>query len=218
MFLFVILGRVIADDYVHIFAQEWPGSVCRAEKCSQEYMLNYDGLRWNIHGLWPNLVKPTYCQQIQECRQEEFNPELISAKTQKEIDVAWVGLYSDTYTFRKHEWEKHGTCYVGAFDQDTYFDIVYQLSDYYNFYTILAEAGILPDEERYLTDAILKQAFARFPKAEIHYSCEKVNDKFLLGQLKLCFDDDLELRSCKCQTPTANPLVSCGNVFYYPPL
>ena len=64
MFLFVILSRVLADDYVHIFAQEWPGSVCRAEKCSKEYMLNYDGLRWNIHGLWPNLVKPTYCQQI----------------------------------------------------------------------------------------------------------------------------------------------------------
>ncbi len=28
------------------------------------------------------------------------------------INQFWVGLYSDTDTFRKHEWEKHGTCYT----------------------------------------------------------------------------------------------------------
>lgn len=77
-------------------------------------MGNFDAKRWNIHGLWPNTVLPTSCGMISTCTTEKYDKTKLSPETTKAVDLAWNGLYNSSDSFRKHEWEKHGTCYPGS--------------------------------------------------------------------------------------------------------
>lgn len=63
--IFVLLALVgictATDSYMHVLAQEWPGSVCKFENCQAKYMGKFDNRRWNLHGLWPDTVLETTC-------------------------------------------------------------------------------------------------------------------------------------------------------------
>lgn len=68
IFTIVIFCKATSDieneentTYMYVFAQEWPGTVCKFETCTKAYMGNYDNARWNTHGLWPNTVLSTSC-------------------------------------------------------------------------------------------------------------------------------------------------------------
>ena len=37
----------------YVYEREWPGSVCLINKCTSQFLANYDGSDFNTHGLWP---------------------------------------------------------------------------------------------------------------------------------------------------------------------
>lgn len=65
-------------------------------------MGNYDNVRWNTHGLWPNTMLQTSCGYIFTCTDEEYDESKLTVATKTLIDVTWNGMYSDTFTFRKY--------------------------------------------------------------------------------------------------------------------
>lgn len=52
MFAIVFLLALAAakDSYKYTLAVEWPGSICRKNTCKSEYVLDYDGSHFSIHG------------------------------------------------------------------------------------------------------------------------------------------------------------------------
>lgn len=98
----LIATSYAADSYRHVFAQEWPGSVCKFQSCQRKYMGRFDARRWNIHGLWPDTIVDGSCGQISTCTGEKFNPNLLSADTNALVNLTWNGMYNDTDDFRKY--------------------------------------------------------------------------------------------------------------------
>lgn len=106
----LLLGVAVAEDrFMYVFAQEWPGTVCRYERCQASAMGAFDGRRWNVHGFWPNTVNQTFCGQLANCRSEAFDPAQLSPDTAATLDLVWNGLYSDTNTFRGYNCCEVGT-------------------------------------------------------------------------------------------------------------
>lgn len=93
------------------FEREWPGTVCKTNKCTPQYMGNFDSKNFNLHGLWPSGLESNVCSYPQDCDNTHFSFSNISSSTQNYMNTYWVGLYSNTQTFLDHEWTKHGTCY-----------------------------------------------------------------------------------------------------------
>ncbi|KAM3139682.1 hypothetical protein pb186bvf_008140 [Paramecium bursaria] len=198
---------------------EWPGSVCKFEKCQAAYMGNFDNRRWNVHGLWPNTVLATSCGQISNCRAETYDQSKLNSATLNLVNLTWNGLYSDTVAFRKHEWEKHGTCYPGSITQNSYFSLVGNLNNQYNYWQILANAGIYPDNGRVLKATDLNNAFSSvLGGASFTYQCAKdsASGLFYLAELRICFNQSLQIRTCDCKNGGTSAFVTCGASFYYP--
>ncbi|CAD8056045.1 unnamed protein product [Paramecium sonneborni] len=205
--------------YMYVFAQEWPGSICKFQKCTKTYMGNYDNARWNTHGLWPNTMLQTTCGMIFNCKDEEYDENKLTVATKTLIDVTWNGMYSDTFTFRKHEWEKHGTCHPDNLSQNGYMSRVGNLNNQYNYYKILASAGIYPDDDRQLTDSEVRAAFTKVLgiSTAMTYTCQKdsATGKFYIAELRTCFTQAMKPRTCDCTKPVS-AFVTCGKTFYYP--
>ncbi|CAD8094127.1 unnamed protein product [Paramecium sonneborni] len=205
--------------YMYVFAQEWPGSICKFQKCTKTYMGNYDNARWNNHGLWPNTMLSTSCGFIQNCRDETYDENKLTVATKTLIDVTWNGMYSDTFTFRKHEWEKHGTCHPDNLTQNGYMSKVGNLNNQYNYYKILASVGIYPDNERQLTDTEFRAPFTKTLgiSTAMTYTCQKDSNtgKFYIAEVRTCFTQAMKPRTCDCSKPVS-AFVTCGKTFYYP--
>ncbi|CAD8141307.1 unnamed protein product [Paramecium pentaurelia] len=205
--------------FMYVFAQEWPGSICKFVNCTKTYMGNYDNARWNTHGLWPNTMLETTCGMIFNCKDEEYDEDKLTIATKTLIDVTWNGMYADTFTFRKHEWEKHGTCHPDNLTQNGYMSRVGNLNNQYNYYKILASAGIYPDDNRQLTDSEVRAAFTKVLgiSTAMTYTCQKdpTTGKFYIAELRTCFTQAMKPRTCDCSKPIS-AFVTCGKTFYYP--
>lgn len=99
---------VLSYDY-YIFSQELPATICKTKDCQKSMELNMKPTYLNIHGLWPETnsssIKPWYCLQ------NDYDESRLSQDLLAELDKYWVGLYTDAFWFRSHEWGKHGTCW-----------------------------------------------------------------------------------------------------------
>jgi ribonuclease T2 len=96
----------------YFFEREWPGTVCLTRSCTKAGLVNYDGLNFNMHGLWPNGKSGSPCFHPEECQNLKYNQGLLQANLLAWMNSNYVGLYSDSTSFRAHEFEKHGTCWT----------------------------------------------------------------------------------------------------------
>ncbi|CAD8144185.1 unnamed protein product [Paramecium octaurelia] len=143
-------------------------------------------------------------------------------------------MYSDTFTFRKHEWQKHGACHPDNLTQNGYMSRVGNLNNEYNQYKILASAGIYPDDDRQLTDAEVRAAFTKVQgiSTAMTYFVESLKKliiqqlqitiinlaatgKFYIAELRTCFTQAMKPRTCDCSKPVS-AFVTCGKTFYNP--
>jgi ribonuclease T2 len=109
-FLFFFLVRfltVLSYDY-YIFSQELPASVCKTRDCQKTMELNLTSSLLNIHGLWPETNSG---EKAWFCQPNNYNESKLDQDLLFELDRSWVGLYTDSFWFRSHEWGKHGTCW-----------------------------------------------------------------------------------------------------------
>ncbi len=112
---------------------------------------------------------------------------MLSQKTKDDLDRYWVGVFGSSYYFRKHEWEKHGTCYPGN-SQENYFYMAVTLSAYdYNFISSWKKAGIVPsDNVGYSLDQLAKHG----EKGAV-FACVTSNGRQMLASVYLCLDSEL---------------------------
>ena len=147
-------SMVSCNNYRYVFAQEWPGSVCRHNNCQDKYIRNFQGSAFSIHGLWPDIDATSYCKTTTFCTHETFNPSSLSHSTQALLDSSWVGFYNDIDDFRSHEWTKHGTCWQGRSlvdsnqVQENFFLTVHSLWKNYDLFRGLAQAGVHPSNSQ----------------------------------------------------------------------
>ena len=107
--LLPLLSLSLSVDYdYNLQVMELPGSVCLSRSCSPKYLGNLQPNSLNYHGVWPNRLDgnhPFYCTQ------EKYDPSRLTATTKSGLLSHWNGLYSSSFSFLSHEYEKHGTCF-----------------------------------------------------------------------------------------------------------
>jgi len=135
------------------FVQQWPGSYCDTKKGCCFAISSKPKAVFGIHGLWPDYNDGSWPQF---CDKEPFKPKEISDVLDK-MDDDWGSLAcpsSDSHSFWKHEWTKHGTC--SGLGQHGYFEAAIDLYIKHDITGALANAGIVPDGKDYDIEEVRK--------------------------------------------------------------
>lgn len=184
-----------------IYTQEWPETVCKewvhhnpAHSCR---MPKKDD-SWAIHGIWPTKLGtrgPGFCNRTWLFDPEEIRPietDLINVWTNIE---AGTGLYS----FWAHEWNKHGTCAAvlePLNSQYKYFSKGLSLFSNYGMSPILAESGIVPDDDKEYKLIDIYNAVKTKLKVNPSIQCRVLEGRQFLVEIRICFDKQLNLTDC----------------------
>lgn len=73
------------------------------KQCHKEFIGQYKGNTWVIHGLWPGARdRDGQCKILKYCTSKKFRKESISEETNISLDETWVGLYKSTEKFRAY--------------------------------------------------------------------------------------------------------------------
>ncbi|KAL4486114.1 hypothetical protein ABPG72_012167 [Tetrahymena utriculariae] len=183
-------GADVQGSYTYFaFEREWPGTVCKVNKCTPQDMGNFDSKNFNLHGLWPSGLESNQCSYPQDCGNTHFSFSNISQPTKTYMNTYWVGLYSSTQTFLDHEWTKHGTCYGN--DQNQYFTVATDLHKKYNPISALAAKNIVPSDSKSYTVQQVQSALESGFGGPVFLQCKKVNGQQMLFAVDMYFNKAL---------------------------
>jgi len=151
-----------------------------------------------IHGLWPAYTSGDY---IGYCNNNTEIDVKFNEEKEKSLSIIWPGLWSSDYKMWKHEYNKHGYCYIKRLEKDVkkeydqYFD---KTSGLFNNLKYLMEVT-LPDTPQGL-HAITKSKFKEFIEASSlkikpsTYSLRclenKLNNSIMLSEIWFNYDFD----------------------------
>eukprot|EP01017_Pseudomicrothorax_dubius_P009275 TRINITY_DN13121_c0_g1_i2.p1 TRINITY_DN13121_c0_g1~~TRINITY_DN13121_c0_g1_i2.p1 ORF type:complete len:228 (-),score=16.66 TRINITY_DN13121_c0_g1_i2:60-686(-) len=177
-----------------------PGTVCLMSTCKTEFLSKKDPFSFNIHGLWPCRISNPYTPQF--CPAQPFKRELLTSKTQTDIERQWSGLYSSTWRFVKQEWRKHGSCWHRSKDSssnviEAYFSKAVQVAVAFNVTAMLEAKNIKPRNDPYNYSGIaeaIKQGLGGHTGFVLR--CEPINGRIYLLELRLCFGLDYTPIDC----------------------
>ena len=154
--LILVLMERKADwsDYdSYILGVYWSPSVCFNKKENKEECLaRLDELNINksfiIHGLWPTYATD---EDTGDCNSDtkidvKFNKEL-----EKNLSVIWPGLYSSDHETWKHEYNKHGYCYIKRTGNDVEKDYAKYFEKTVYMFGNLSMSNILGSQYQFLT-------------------------------------------------------------------
>lgn len=116
----------LSDEYLfdntYVLAISWQPAFCetrpRKPECINQGSDRFDGTNFSLHGLWPEPIDNVYCgvashlRSLDEAGHWHRLPELkLSHGVQDELGSVMPGRQSH---LDRHEWIKHGTCYLDA--------------------------------------------------------------------------------------------------------
>ena len=181
----------------NLLALSWQPAFCESKPGKKECIQLNDGLlpvtekQFSIHGLWPQPRGRVYCgvprtlQALDEARRWSELPELpLDMETWDALDVAMPGTAS---FLQRHEWIKHGTCYLGDGGADEYYDDTLQVTEAINnsaVGTFLADhvgAEVSTQEIR----ARFDEAFGQGSGDRVQFQCAGDGDRILLQEIKI---------------------------------
>ncbi|XP_068632735.1 ribonuclease Oy [Battus philenor] len=184
-----------------IFTQSWPATVCKEWKEHDQthtcnLPTNHDS--WTIHGIWPTklgTIGPAFCN-----RTWHFDPEQVRP-IEKTLEQLWTNVESGTSTYAlwAHEWNKHGTCAAVLEPLNSeikYFTMGLNWIRKFMMYNILQEASITPSNSNQYSVLDIHNAVKNRLGINPMIECRKEDDKSYLGEIRICFTKDLELRDC----------------------
>ena len=193
------------SDYdSYILGLYWSPSICFNKKENKEECLaRLDELNINnsfiIHGLWPTYSSEENTGDCNNGTQIDVN---FSEEKEKNLSIIWPGLYSSDHEMWKHEYNKHGYCYIQRLrknvesDYGKYFDKTIELFKNFGEKGDIMEI-ILPDTPQGL-HTITKSKFKEFieiPDLKINsstYSLQcvenKENNTFFLSEIWFNYD------------------------------
>jgi ribonuclease T2 len=234
LLILALLALASADQWRYKLAQEWPGSVCKTNKCTSQFLGSYDGSAWNMHGVWPDKQTASNCVSPFTCTHESYNPKEFGSGTVTQLDRFWVGLYNDVNDFRGHEWTKHGTCWQGpslfesSSQQESFFRTSLALHQTYNLFDGLRRAGITPsDTKTYPLSSIVNSfksvlaggsggQYVTEAMMEIQCQNDKATGKSMITQVYLCLDSKYLPTNCNCDQSYQGISNGCSSQILYP--
>uniref|UniRef100_A0A8C0CZI4 Ribonuclease T2 n=1 Tax=Balaenoptera musculus TaxID=9771 RepID=A0A8C0CZI4_BALMU len=185
---------------------------------------------WTIHGLWPD--KSEGCNRSWHFNPEEIKP--LQTVYWEVVSLLFNQRFFKKHPYRKHEWEKHGTCAAqleALNSQKKYFGKSLDLSKELALNSTLQKLGITPSTYYQISDIkdALVSVYGVVPKVQClpKQGGEQVQ---LLAQIEVCFSKDLQLQNCMDpgepapRGPEARPAASLGlevckdGVLFYPAL
>lgn len=126
----------------NLLALSWQPAFCEAKPGKKECTQLNNGLlpitetQLSIHGLWPQPRGNVYCGVPQTLvnldkagRWSELPELALDTETKDALEVTMPGTASD---LQRHEWIKHGTCYLGEGGADEYYDDTLLVTDAIN--------------------------------------------------------------------------------------
>ncbi|EGR30483.1 ribonuclease t2 family protein, putative [Ichthyophthirius multifiliis] len=179
------------------FEREWPGTVCKINNCQQDYLGDFDGKNFNIHGLWPNGIEDDQCGYPQNCGHESFSYTELNSNTINLMRKYWNGLYNSNNVFIQHEWRKHGTCFEG--DQQSYFSTVLELHDRYNPISALAQSQISPNNDKGYKLKDIKQSLENSFGGSVIVKCKKINGVQMLYAIDMTISKEYNVIDNPCK-------------------
>lgn len=117
-----------ADTFV--FAVSWEPAFCENKpdklECQHETSASFEATHFALHGLWPEPETNTYCgydrTQADALDHRDWVKGLsdlgLPLATRTKLDMLMPGTQSK---LERHEWFKHGTCYLAGTDKAAYF-------------------------------------------------------------------------------------------------
>lgn len=152
-----------------------------------------------MHGIWPTRLGtegPQFCNNSWH-----FDPALINPLEQQ-LNIYWLNIEKNTplLSFWKHEWTKHGTCAASLPDLNNEAKYFKQGLDWvgkYDMQTVLAKAGISPNQKGYSAEDLyngVKSVLNKNPAVEcIH---DSKTGLAYINEIRICFNKSLELIDC----------------------
>lgn len=214
----LIVSKKSEFDYL-LYSQRWPITDCKVWKdkngtneCSMPKYSNY----FIVHGLWPTkngTSGPNYCKS-----NITFNAAELDSLTE-DLNDRWTNIEkgTDSYSFWRHEWQKHGTC-ASTLPQFhsvyKYFDISLKMNLWYDLEKVLSNMGIVPREEKYEVSDFINAILNEYNYTPQICCVIDSENRLLLSEIRLCFDKSLKM--IDCITMGVNPIECRGrtSVFY----
>lgn len=120
---------------------------------------------------------------------------------------------SETFSFWRHEWTKHGTCALklnqakkqqNFFSAESYFSTVLQLYNQFPLSRWLADSGIIPSNEKPYTRAQVHRAFEGVKESlrgVFRLKCDQPSEgseesPAILSEVQICLDRSLKPVHC----------------------
>ncbi|XP_028165958.1 ribonuclease Oy [Ostrinia furnacalis] len=215
LFVFVVLyvsveNARLTQGYHHnneqdwdilIFTQQWPETVCKEwihNKPSHSCVMPKQPDSWSIHGVWPTKFGtkgPGFCN-----RTWLFDPEQVKP-IETQLLEKWTNIEGNTgeYSLWAHEWNKHGTCAAVLEPLNSelkYFSQGLSWGETYSMSTILANSGIIPDDEKLYTLTAIHNVLVVSLGVNPSIQCRHEDGKTYLVEIRVCFDKNLTLHDC----------------------
>jgi ribonuclease T2 len=166
----------------YAFAISWEPAFCSAMKgkaeCRNETPASYEASHFSLHGLWPQPRRNVFCGVDRataalddQHKWEQLPKPELSAATKAALDKVMPGTQS---VLERHEWIKHGTCYVGGSAEVFFKDQVRLINDVNGsavqaFMQANIGKTIQADDIRMAFD----QAYGTGAGERVHVSCSK---------------------------------------------
>ncbi|KAK6469067.1 ribonuclease T2-like [Huso huso] len=179
-----------------LLTQRWAKTECKASNLTDNPACN--SKQWTLHGLWPGNVKVIDPVPLSEDFFNTFeNYENIMRTEWTFLGIADQNTYiTETKTFWKHEWTKHGYCakdFIGSEDPKIYFQEALRLYRRANLLSILADNNVTPnDNATYRTYQIINA----FDGLRPHVNCRKIGNKYYLSEIIICLNQNLKPVNC----------------------
>ncbi|CAG9785796.1 unnamed protein product [Diatraea saccharalis] len=189
------------DWDVLIFTQQWPETVCKEwvhHNPSHTCKMPKKDDSWSIHGIWPTklgTLGPSFCNRTWFFDPEEIRP------IETDLINVWTNIEEGTeiYSFWAHEWTKHGTCAAvlePLSSQFKYFSKGLNFFQQYDMSVVLAQAGIVPDNDKEYKLIDIYNAVKNKLKVNPSIQCRIEDGRTFLVEIRICFDKKLNLTSC----------------------
>lgn len=181
----------------NLLALSWQPAFCESKPGKRECQQLNDGLlpvtetQLSIHGLWPQPYGNVYCgvpralvDLDKASRWSELPDPSLDMETREALDVAMPGTAS---FLQRHEWIKHGTCYLGAGGADEYFDDTLLVTEAINtsvvgaFLSDHVGAEVSTQEIRMRFD----EAFGQGSGDRIQFHCAGDGSRVLIQEIKI---------------------------------
>jgi ribonuclease T2 len=181
----------------YVLALSWEPAFCSVMKdkseCKNETASSYDATHFSLHGLWPQPRRNVFCgvdlataALDDNHKWAELPMPKITLETARELSRVMPGTAS---LLERHEWIKHGTCYVGG-DAETYFSDAIRLTNDVNasavqkFMQSNIGRSIDTDELR----AKFDEAYGKGAGERVQVSCSKDG---LISELTISLQGDI---------------------------